>query len=118
MIGIVKHRPLRRVGNAACPSFARRNSPQETIDASDRGLYDDWKYQEKPAYSFGVDTFTQQRLLYLRDEIASLRHDNELYRLRGHSTQLQTMANESRRSRLKEIKEELLTMGLPPRNKP
>jgi hypothetical protein len=77
-----------------------------------------WKAQTSPpAYSFGVDAFTQQRILYLKDEIASLRHDNELYRLRGNSTRLQTMANESRRSRLKEIKEELLMMGLPPRNK-
>jgi Flp pilus assembly pilin Flp len=37
------------------------------------------------AYSFGVDAFTQQRVSTLRNEIASLQYENELYRSQRHS---------------------------------
>jgi hypothetical protein len=65
-----------------------------------------------------MDTLSQKRVRCLRDEIASLQQDNELYRLIKPSSRLEGHANESRRNRLLAIKEELLAMGISPRNLP
>jgi hypothetical protein len=59
-----------------------------------------------------MDALSQKRVLCLRDEIASLRHDNESYRLTRPSTRLEVHANESRRIRLLAIQEELRAMGI------
>src|ERR1700730_12160295 len=68
-----------------------------------------------------MNALSQKRVLYLRDEIAALRHDNDLYRTKKPSTRreavLEASASESRRYRLSAIKEELLAMGISPRNK-
>jgi hypothetical protein len=68
-----------------------------------------------------MNALGQKRVLCLRDEIAALRHDNDLYRTKKPSTRreavLEASASESRRYRLLAIKEELLAMGISPRNK-
>jgi len=56
---------------------------------------------------FAVDAFTQKRVLKLRDEIASLHHENELHRSRCHHTLEEKHANDLRRFRLLLIREEL-----------
>jgi hypothetical protein len=61
---------------------------------------------EKPKYVVGdfcglaVDAFTQQRVLKLRDEIALLRHENEVYRSQRRRTREEEHSNDSRRFRL------------------
>jgi hypothetical protein len=62
-----------------------------------------------------VDALTQKRLSDLRGEIASLRRENDRYRLQEHHTRLEAQGNESRRVRLPAIQEELVRTGLPPR---
>jgi hypothetical protein len=64
-----------------------------------------------------MDAVSQKRVACLRDEVASLRRDNDLYRLRKRRTRLEASANESRRYRLSQIKEELMAIGIFPRNK-
>jgi hypothetical protein len=60
-----------------------------------------------------VDAFTQQRVLKLRDEIAALQRENELYRVRGHHTLEEKHANDLRRFRLLTIREELRSLLQP-----
>ena len=61
-------------------------------------------------YGLAVDTFTQQRVLKLRDEIALLRHENEVYRSQKHRTREEEHSNDLRRFRLLAIREELRTL--------
>lgn len=65
-------------------------------------------------YGFGVDAFTQKRVLELRDEIASIQHENELYQSQKHHTLEQEHANDLRRSRLLAIREELKGLSQKP----
>jgi hypothetical protein len=60
-----------------------------------------------------VDTFSQQRVLELRQEIASLQHDNDSYRLHKRQTAEDAKLNEVRRIRLLAIREELFRMTEP-----
>jgi hypothetical protein len=69
-------------------------------------------------YYLGMTSFAKSRISYLREEIATLQLDNELYRLKQVRSPLLVRANESRRLRLMEIQEELVTMGMAPRNVP
>jgi hypothetical protein len=77
---------------------------------------------EKPSYVVGdfyglaVDAFTQQRVLKLRDEIALLRHENEVYRSQRRRTREEEHSNDSRRFRLLAIREELRTLLQQKRN--
>jgi hypothetical protein len=68
-----------------------------------------------------MDALSRKRVICLRDEIATLRHDNDLYRSKKPSTRrnalLEANASESRRYRLLAIKEELLAMGISPKSK-
>jgi hypothetical protein len=57
-----------------------------------------------------VDELTQQRVLELRQEIASLQRDNESYRWQKRRTASEDNANQLRRFRLWAIKEELVRM--------
>jgi hypothetical protein len=57
-----------------------------------------------------VDAFTQERVLELRQEIASLQQDNDLYRLHTRHSAEDTRLSEARRFRLLAIKEELFGM--------
>jgi hypothetical protein len=59
----------------------------------------------------GVDSFTQQRVLELREEIAALQRDNESYRRKRSHTDSELNTNELRRLRLLAIKEELLRLS-------
>ena len=61
-----------------------------------------------------MDAFTQQRVLELRQEIASLQRDNESFRWQKRHTASEDNTNELRRFRLLAIKEELLRMAEPP----
>jgi hypothetical protein len=54
-----------------------------------------------------VDTFTQQRVLQLRNEIAFLRRENAQFRSQKNHTVEQWQLDQSRLSRLLEIREEL-----------
>lgn len=54
-----------------------------------------------------MDLFDRERVAELRKEIASLQHDNELYRLQEHHTASEGNTNELRRLRLIAIREEL-----------
>ncbi len=58
-----------------------------------------------------VDAFTQQRIVKLRDEIATLQHDNEVYRSHRHHTKAEADTNQLRRFRLLAIREELRNMS-------
>ena len=58
-----------------------------------------------------VDSFTQQRVLELRKEIATLQRDNESYRRRTRHAESEFHTNELRRLRLVAIKEELLRLS-------
>ena len=58
-----------------------------------------------------MDAFTQQRVLELRQEIASLQRDNESYRWQKRHTASEVNTNELRRLRLLAIKEELLRLN-------
>jgi hypothetical protein len=69
-------------------------------------------------YYLGMDSFTKSRISHLRQEIVTLQHENALYRSRHIRSPLLDRANESRRFRLMEIQEELVTMGMPARKKP
>ena len=62
-----------------------------------------------------MDSFTQQRVLELRREIAVLQRDNESYRLQKRHTDSEFNTNELRRLRLLAIKEELLRLSGPPK---
>jgi hypothetical protein len=63
-----------------------------------------------------VDVFSRQRVLELRQEIASLQHDNDLYRLHKRHSAENARLSDLRRLRLQAIKEELVRMvELPPR---
>jgi len=57
-----------------------------------------------------VDAFTQQRVLVLRQEIASLQRDNESFLCQKRHTASEDNTNGLRRFRLFAIKEELLRM--------
>ena len=70
------------------------------------------------AYISSMDVFTQRRIVTLRHEIASLQHNNEVYRLQRHHTQLEVDTNEVRRFRLLAIREELHNMTVRPGGKP
>jgi hypothetical protein len=67
-------------------------------------------------YGLAVDAFTQQRVLKLRDEIALLRHENEVYRSQKHRTPEEKHSNDLRRFRLLAIREELRTLLQQKRN--
>jgi len=58
-------------------------------------------------YISSMDQFDRQRVLELRQEIASLQHDNELYGSQEHHTASEANTNELRRLRLLAIREEL-----------
>ena len=58
-----------------------------------------------------MDSFTQERVLELREEIAALRRQNEAFRKQQHRTVSQVNDHELRKRRLLEIKEELLSLG-------
>jgi hypothetical protein len=58
-----------------------------------------------------VDSFTQKRVLELRQEIAALQRDNESYRRQKRRTDSEFNTNELRRLRLLAIKEELLKLS-------
>jgi hypothetical protein len=58
-----------------------------------------------------MDQFDRQRVLELRQEIASLQHDNESYRSQEHHTASKENTNELRRLRLLAIREELLRLN-------
>ena len=58
-----------------------------------------------------MDEFDRQRVLELRQEIASLQRDNESYRSQEHHTASETNTNELRRLRLLAIREELLRLN-------
>lgn len=64
-----------------------------------------------------MDSFAKSRILHLRQEIAALQRDNEVYRLEQIRSPLLARANGSRRFRLMEIREELMAMGLAPRDR-
>jgi len=57
-----------------------------------------------------MDQFDRERVLELRQEIASLQRENELYRSRRRYTAAEVNTNELRRARLQAIREELLKM--------
>lgn len=65
------------------------------------------------AYHFHMDKLAQERVVYLRAEIAAIRRENQIYLLKEDHGQLLGKANESRRRRLLEIQEELATLGMP-----
>jgi len=58
-----------------------------------------------------VDSFTQQRVMELRKEIAALQRDNESYRRQQRHADSEFNSNESRKLRLVAIKEELLRLS-------
>ena len=58
-----------------------------------------------------MDSFTQQRVLELRQEIAALQRDNESYLHQKRHTDSEFNTNELRRRRLWAIKEELLRLS-------
>ena len=58
-------------------------------------------------YISSMDAFTRQRVLELRQEIASLQRDNESYRLQKYRTASEAKRNELRKFRLLAIREEL-----------
>jgi hypothetical protein len=58
-----------------------------------------------------MDAFTRQRVLELRQEIASLQRDNESYRLQKHHTASEAKRNELRKFRLLAVQEELLRLN-------
>jgi hypothetical protein len=60
-----------------------------------------------------LDAFTQQRVSKLKDEIAFLQRENELYRSRGHHTLEEEHADDLRRFRLLAIREELRSLLQP-----
>jgi hypothetical protein len=67
----------------------------------------------RQAYSFGVDAFTQQRVMRLRNETASLQHENESYRSQSRHTPEQKDSHDLRGFRLQAIREELIKMTAP-----
>jgi hypothetical protein len=58
-----------------------------------------------------MEVFNWQRVLELREEIASLQRENESYRLQGHHTESEANRNELRRLRLLAIQAELLSLN-------
>jgi hypothetical protein len=65
-----------------------------------------------------VDAFTRERVSELRNEIAWLRRENELYRTQKRRTVMQAKEHGARRFRLMTIREELLKLTALPRGKP
>lgn len=61
-----------------------------------------------------MDVFSRQRVVELRREIASLQHDNDLYRLHTRHSAENARLSDLRRLRLLAIKEELFRMVAPP----
>ena len=86
-----------------CPLPSKLSRLSVRRRASRRGIF------------FGVDALTQKRLSTLRGEIASLRSEDDRYRLQEHHTRLEAQGNESRPGRQLTIQEELVRMGLQPR---
>jgi hypothetical protein len=70
----------------------------------------------RQAYIFGVDAFTEQRVLKLKNEIASLQYENESYRSQRHHTLEEKHSDDLRRVRLLAIREELRTLLQPKSN--
>jgi hypothetical protein len=62
---------------------------------------------------WGVNAFTQQRVLELRQEIAALQSENESYRRQKRHTDSEVNNDDLRRLRLLAIKEELVRMTEP-----
>jgi hypothetical protein len=58
-----------------------------------------------------LDSFTQQRVLELRQEIAALQRDSESYRRQQRHADSEFHTNELRRLRLVAIQEELLRLS-------
>ncbi|MGC1644759.1 MAG: hypothetical protein WA741_02935 [Candidatus Sulfotelmatobacter sp.] len=58
-----------------------------------------------------MDSFTQQRVVELRKQIAAVQRDNELYQRKKHHTVPEDDNQALRRLRLLAIKEELLRMS-------
>jgi hypothetical protein len=58
-----------------------------------------------------MDTFARQRVLEMREEIASLQRDNESYQSQERHTASARNRNELRRLRLIAIQKELLSLN-------
>ena len=58
-----------------------------------------------------MDSFTQQRVLELREEVAALQRENESYRQHKRHSSSEVNANELRTLRLIAIKEELIRLS-------
>jgi hypothetical protein len=58
-----------------------------------------------------LDSFTQQQVFALRQEIAAVQRDNESYQRQKRHTDSEFHTNELRRLRLVAIKEELLRLS-------
>jgi len=58
-----------------------------------------------------MDAFDRERVLELRQEIASLQSHNESYRSKEHHTASEANRNELRRLRLLAIQQELLRLN-------
>jgi hypothetical protein len=67
----------------------------------------------RQAYSICVDAFTQRRVMQLRNEIASLQHENESYRSQSRHTPEQRDSDDLRGIRLQAIREEIIKMTAP-----
>lgn len=74
------------------------------------------QFSSRQAYIFGVDAFTGQRVLKLKNEIASLQYENELYRSQKRHTLEEKHSDDLRRFRLLAIREELRTLFQPNSN--
>jgi hypothetical protein len=58
-----------------------------------------------------MDQFDRDRVLVLREEIASLQRENESYRSQKYHTRAEGYTNELRRLRLFAIRDELLRLS-------
>jgi hypothetical protein len=65
------------------------------------------------AYIFGVDAFTQRRIVELRSEIAALQHEQLLYTAQVFHTPAEKHSRNLRQERLQAIKQELLRLDKP-----
>ena len=64
-------------------------------------------------YIFGVDAFTQRRIVELRNEIAARQHEQLLYTAQVFHTPAEKHTRDLRQERLQAIKHELLHLDKP-----
>jgi hypothetical protein len=88
---------MERMDFVVCSS-ERKTGGRSKLSPSDFVTYAAWRTCQ--AYISSMDVFTQRRIVTLRHEIASLQHNNEVYRLQRHHTQLEVDTNDVRRFRL------------------